>query len=189
MFALPPGTSAKLVHVNIRGEFRGQDVTPQADVRLEVALPNAILDAFDPALRTCLYMPAPPAHPQAKLPELPGIDAVSDTPALRFPDLAMPVKWNAEGAGYRATIETASGTLPPLTLAGLTLKSVKLDCLDGGTVGVDFTLSTTQSPDVDTIAELARFVQRSVKLALEPPSIAEESGDLEGFPEPEEIPY
>jgi hypothetical protein len=122
MFALPPGTAAKLVHVNIRGEFHGVDVVPQADIRLEVALPNAILDAFDPALRTCLYMRAPPAHPQAMLPDLPGVEPVSDTPALRFPELAMPLKWGAEGTGYTTTIETASGLLPALTLQGVTVK-------------------------------------------------------------------
>lgn len=182
MFAIPPGTAAKLVHVNIRGEFHGVDVIPQADIRLEVALPNSFLDALDPSLRTCLYMRAPPPHPAAMLPDLPGIEPVSDTPALRFPDLSMPLKWGAEGVGYSATIEAASGVLPPTELAGLTVKAIRLDCQDGGTVGVDFTLSTTQSPDVDVIAELARFVQRAVRLGLAPPQPAPDP-ELEEFPD------
>jgi len=183
MFALPPGTAAKLVHVNVRGEFHGVDVIPQADIRLEVALPNAILDAFDPSLRTCLYMRAPPPHPAAMLPELPGVEPVSDTPALRFPDLSMPLKWGGEGSGYTATIEAGSGVLPPLTLTGCTVRAIRLDCLDGGTVGVDFMLQTTQSPDVEVIAELARVVQRAVRLTLEPPKPPPETEALEDFPE------
>lgn len=180
MFALLSGTAAKLTNVNIRAELHGSETVPQADIRFEVALPNAILDAFDPALRTCLYKPAPPPHPQAKLPELPGIEPVSDVPALRFPELSMPLRWEAEGSGYTATIETmVHGTAPPLKLSGVTVGAIRLDCLDGGTVGVDFRLQTTNAPDVETIAELACYVQRMVRLTLVPPVVAEE---IDAFP-------
>jgi hypothetical protein len=180
MFALPAGTQAKLVHVNIRGEFHGTETVPQADIRFEVALANTVLDAFDSALRTCLYKPAPPAHPQARLPELPGIEPVSDTPALRFPELAMPLRWEAEGKGYRLTVEAP--VLPaPLALADVTVNSIRLDCLDGGTVGVDFRVQTTNAPDVETIAALARMVQRTVRIALAPPDEADEP-TFEDFP-------
>lgn len=180
MFALPAGTAAKLVHVNLRGEVHGTDVVPQADIRFEVAMPNAILDAFDPALRTCLYKPAPPPHPQARLPELPGIEPVSDTPALRFPELAMPLRWDAERKGYRLDVEPL-GHLPALALANVTVGALRLDCLDGGTVGVDFRVTTTDAPDVETIAELARMVQRAVRIALRPPEASDEA-EFEDFP-------
>jgi hypothetical protein len=185
MFALPTGTAAKLVHVNIRGELHGSDVVPQADIRFEVAMPNAILDAFDPALRTCLYTSAPPAHPQAKLPELPGIEPVSDTPALRFPELLMPLRWEAEGKGYRLTVEAPLLAFP-LALEDVVIGAIRLDCLDGGTVAVEFRAQTTQAPDVETIAELARMVQRTVRVGLEAP-IEPDIGTLEEFPASEAV--
>lgn len=174
MFALDAGTQAKLVHVNVRGEFHGSDVVPQVDLRFEVACPNAILSAFDPMLKTCLYKPAPPPHPAARLPELPGIEPVSDTPALRFPDLAMPLRWDAEGKGYTLAIDTLSGMGDPVRLTGVSVAGIRLDCLDGGTVGVDFRVTTTESPDADVIANLARYVQRTVRLALAPPTPPDE---------------
>jgi hypothetical protein len=192
MFALPPGTSAKLVHVNIRGEFHGNETVPQADMRFEVALPNRILDAFDPSLRTCLYMPAPPAHPGARLPELPGIAPVSETPALRFPDLVMPLRWAEEAGGYTlVVVPMVHGAEPPLTLPAVKLGAVRLDCLDGGTVGVDFRVQTTAAPDVETIAELARYVQRTVSIELRPPAAPVETDALDAldtFPDPVTLP-
>ena len=85
MFTFPPGTTAKLVHVNIRAELHGTETVPQADLRFEVALPNSFLDALDPALRTCLYKPAPPPHPAAMLPELPGIGSGVGCPRIALP--------------------------------------------------------------------------------------------------------
>lgn len=192
MFALPPGTSAKLAHVNIRGEFHGAETVPQADLRFEVALPNSFLDALDPALRTCLYRPAPPPHPAAMLPELPGIVPVSDTPALRFPELGMPLKWDEEGKGYTLAVQPMiHGTAPPLVIMDCSVGAIRLDCLDGGTVGVDFRVQTTGSPDVETIAELARYVQRTVTIELRPPAAPPDTD--EAFPEPvgapEEAPF
>jgi hypothetical protein len=189
MFALPSGTCAKLVHVNIRAELHGAETVPQADLRFEVALPNSFLDALDPALRTCLYRPAPPAHPGALLPELPGIAPVSDTPALRFPELAMPLKWDEEGAGYTLSVQPMiHGGAPPLVIPECTVDAIRLDCLDGGTVGVGFRVQTTNAPDVDTIAELARFVQRTVTIELRPAKVPE-TADVETFPEPEDAPF
>ncbi|HSJ40671.1 MAG TPA: hypothetical protein VK955_06420 [Xanthobacteraceae bacterium] len=186
MFALPPGTSAKLVNVNIRAELHGTETVPQADMRFEVALTNAFLDALDPALRTCLYRPAPPPHPAAMLPELPGIAPVSDTPALRFPELGMPLKWEEEGAGYALTVTPmVHGTAPPLMLREVTVGAIRLDCLDGGTVGVDFRVQTTHAPDVETIAELARYVQRTVTIELTPPEPAS-NAEIDTFAEADE---
>jgi hypothetical protein len=183
MFALSAGTSAKLVHVNVRGEFHGADVIPQGDLRFEVACPNAILDAFDPTLRTCLYKPAPPPHPAAMLPELPGIEPISDTPALRFPELTMPLKWGAEGKGYTLAVDAGSIVL---VLRDVTVSGIRLDCLDGGSVGVDFRVSTTAAPDVETLVALAQMVQRNVRLQLTPPADAE-APEFEAFEDPEEV--
>ena len=178
MFELAAGTSAKLVHVNIRAELHGTETVPQADMRFEVALPNTFLDALDPDLRACLYVAAPAAHPAAMLPELPGVEPVTDTPALRFRALAMPLRWEEEGQGYTLAVQPmVHGTAPPLTLPEVTVGAIRLDCLDGGTVGVDFRIQTTHAPDVETIAELARYVQRTVTIALSPRAPPPEDAD------------
>lgn len=180
MFALPPGTSAKLVHVNIRGEFHGNETIPQADLRFEVALPNDILDAFDEDLKACLYMRMPAAHPDAKLPELPGVTPVSTVPTLRFPNLSMPLRWDEEANGYTLVVSPmVHGSAPPLVLPSVRVGSVRLDCLDGGSVRVDFRIATTDAPDVDTIAELARYVQRTVTVELRPPAPPVEGSEFE----------
>lgn len=181
MFSLPPATRAKLSSLNVRGEFHGSEVSTQIDLRFEVALPNAILDAFDPALRTCLYMRAPKAHPAAKLPELPGIEPVSDTPALRFPELGMPVKWEAEAAGYALIVDG-------LELEDVKVGQIRLDCLDGGTVNMDFRVQTTTSPAPELIATLSSLVQRTISIALEPSQAAPTKDVFEDFPEAE-VPF
>ena len=106
---------------------------------------------------------------------------------MRFPELGMPIKWEEEGSGYRLSVQPMiHGSAPPLVIPDCTVGAIRLDCLDGGTVGVDFRMQTTGSPDVETIAELARYVQRNVTIELRPPAAPPETN--EAFPEPESLP-
>jgi hypothetical protein len=81
-FELVETTQVKLLHVNHRKEFHGDDKVQAVDLNFEWETTNECLDLLDPALRTMLYFNAAAAEGQEGLPEV-----LSVLPNLRCPHL------------------------------------------------------------------------------------------------------
>lgn len=81
-FELTEVTEAKLLHVNHRKEFHGEDKVQAVDLNFEWETSNDRLDLLDPALRQALYCNAAAEDGQAGLP-----DVLAILPNLRVPHL------------------------------------------------------------------------------------------------------
>lgn len=81
-FELSSVTEVKLLHVNHRKEFHGEEKVQAVDLNFEWETSNEKLDLLDPALRTALYFNAAANEGQEALPEVLAI-----LPNLRLPHL------------------------------------------------------------------------------------------------------
>ncbi len=81
-FELTAVTEVKLLHVNHRKEFHGEERVQAVDLNFEWETSNEKLDLLDPALRTVLYHNAAAEEGQEALPEVLAI-----LPNLRVPHL------------------------------------------------------------------------------------------------------
>lgn len=81
-FELTEVTQVKLLHVNHRKEFHGDEKVQAVDLNFEWETGNEALDRLDPALRQALYFNAAATEGQAALPEVLAV-----LPNLRCPHL------------------------------------------------------------------------------------------------------
>lgn len=81
-FELQSVTEVKLLHVNHRKEFHGDEKVQAVDLNFEWETSNEALDLLDPALRQALYWNASAEAGQEALPEV-----LSVLPNLRIPHL------------------------------------------------------------------------------------------------------
>lgn len=81
-FELPEVTEVKLLHVNHRREFHGEEEVLAVDLNFEWETGNESLNKLDPALRTALYHNAAADEGQEALPEVLAV-----LPNLRIPHL------------------------------------------------------------------------------------------------------
>ncbi len=106
-FELPPSTEVKLLHVNHRYEFHGEDRVLAVDLNFEREASNDQLDLLDPALRLALYCNRAATDGQASLPEV-----LKVLPNLRLPHLnGQKFKWHGTDKfkGYDFTLDYGLG--------------------------------------------------------------------------------
>jgi hypothetical protein len=153
-------TKGKLIDVNPRSEKRGaHDLVPAVDLRLQVDTTNGALAQLDPDLRDWLYR----ASTQETLP---GVDAVSDQSALRFPELGQPLHWGGEGKGYALTFDFGISPETDIQLHGCKLHKVTFTVKDGGTVQLTFSVSCCEGITREQVGELGTRVQHDVFFTL-----------------------
>jgi len=87
-------TRVKLVAVNARMEYHGDNEVLVKDLKIEFSAPNQVLDQLSPGLRASLYRPS--GSPQQALPDT-DLDHLTD---LKHPNIV----------GYKAN-DAANGTL------------------------------------------------------------------------------
>lgn len=81
-FELQEVTRVRLLHVNHRKEFHGDEKVPAVDLNFEWEGSNEMLDRLDPSLRQALYFNSAAVEGQEALPEMLAI-----LPNLRVPKL------------------------------------------------------------------------------------------------------
>jgi len=160
--------TVKVANVNFRAEKHGEDNKLACDIKIEAHCPASALDAFDPALRECLFR-APVAGEQQSLPMEDG-EAKTER---RCPKLS-PLKWDEDFPGYKLEISEGLGLKKPLALAA-ELSKFQFEPLDGGSVKITFSASCY--PDAKESGLLAEQIQEDVTITLKAPAPAEWPAD------------
>lgn len=126
----------RVANVNLRSEHHGEVDVPAVDIKLEWVTSNEVLSAFHAKMREAFYE-------RDHEPGLPGMSEAMA--ALVFPDLD-PLKIHTEETGLSLRIVHGLSGSSDLVLKDCTASNFKLDMLQGGSIEVTFTVSTT---DID----------------------------------------
>lgn len=163
-------TKAKLASVNIRSEKHGAELVPAVDLKLTLDASNDVLLKFDPNLKESLYAAIPKDASQQQ--DLEGVDPVSDLKKLRFPKMAMPLKWEHQGAGYELQIDYGLGGDSNLIIDKCDVNNFAMDCKEGGTVELSLRVQASGVPE-GILGKLAGLVQHDIHIVLLAPTIEE----------------
>lgn len=153
--------TVKLSNLNPRAEKHGEDTKPALDLKIEVTCASAILAYFHPELRQHLFK-------RDDNPDL--VDQVIEgdgMTALRYPKMGA-IKWDWEGAGYRATVDYGMGGVSNIVLDEVKIDHFTIEALNGGSVSIAFRIIA--HPDADDVGKLCEFIQREIVLDLLPPA-------------------
>lgn len=157
---------ATISSVNVRAEKHGEDPVPACDVGITFECGAKVLDSLGKGLREVLY-----ANEDGRQARVPGSGDAEDGPKRRFPNLR-PLGFDMEWPGYKVGIvwgDLASSIT--LDLSDVTVKKIKAEPKDGGTVAVSLQMQC--HPKKEIYGDLAQLNQREIKLALAPPSASE----------------
>jgi hypothetical protein len=163
------------------------DVQPAVCLSIKVALPNSKLSMLDPTLQRFLYEKDGPASPNTNT--LAGIEPVSDLPDLTAAAKAIgAMGWEYEQTGCKLKIYSGATGHANLTLKDGTVRKLKLDPQQGGTVDHVFQFYTADV-DAETIGELGvlKSLERDIELTapeiISQQTTIEEAGDEVQTPE------
>jgi hypothetical protein len=150
----------RIVNFNPRAEKHGEDNKLAGDLKVEVTLPNSVLDEFDKGLRQAIYR-KPAKGEQQDL-----IDPASLT-SVQFPKIGA-LKWDEEFPGYDLEVFSGLGLSEPLILVDCTVRKFAFQPLEGGSVGVTF--SVICHPDPAEAGQLCALIQSEADVTLTPPA-------------------
>jgi hypothetical protein len=162
----PNTTKVKLISVSPNAEAHGDVNVPTLHLRFEVEMSNAVLALLHPQLRTWLYE-------EDTQETLPGVDAVSEYTALRFPELAAPFAWREEVEGNNLVIDYGLGGGSDIELTDCKLHKQVFEAKKGGTCKVSFTLSCAHDLSPLVVGTLALKVRQDMHIRLTAPLTAE----------------
>jgi hypothetical protein len=170
MFSLK-NAKAKLSNVNLRSELHGDKHVLATDLTIEATVSNDVLSEFHPALKSAMYEKADDA--QGELLDEPG-----RLTALKLPNLAQPLKWNAELEGYETTVHYGIGGESDITMIECEVDSFKFECKDGGSVTIKFRVIA--HPSEEQVGKLSGMIQSEIDISLVPPE--EQDAQQEDMP-------
>jgi hypothetical protein len=180
-FEFQTTTKAKLASVNIRSEKHGAELVPAVDLKLTMDASNDILAKFDTALKESLYAAIPKDESEQQ--DLDGVDPVSDLKKLKFPKLAMPIKWEHSGAGYELHIDYGLGGDSNLVLDKCDVNNFAMDCKEGGTVELSMRIQVSKVPE-EILGKLAGLVQHDIHIILTAPKLEDVQESIQSMESP-----
>lgn len=175
MFQLTTATKARLADIVVLSQKNRKDEdNPGAKLPIVFTLPNTILDAFAPGLRSMLFEKG--AGGQA---QLQGVDAASDTPGLSPIGAKVGVlPWKQEFSGYTLTFIIGTGRKASnIVIEDCTIGSLRFTLKEGGSIDLRCNVES-QNVTADQFGRLAMFKAREVELTLVAPEQRQE--DLGG---------
>lgn len=155
---------ATLTNVNSRPELHGEDKKLAADLKFEAHVHQNELEQFDRRLKPFLYEKASQGDLDADF-----------LPQLRFPLLAMPLKWAGEQVGGKLTVHQGISAKSDLVVDGCLFNEFKIEAIEGGSVALTFRVQI--HPDEKTIGKLCMLSGQEVKVSIEPPAEGEAGAD------------
>lgn len=158
---------ATITSVNLRKELHGDERVGAVDIGFTMTAPNTLLAQLDPQLVGTFYQGA--ASGQG---ELDG-----RLPDLRFPHLAMPIKWDYVGVGYEVALGYGMNDDRELRFIGCQIDKFKLDLKAGGSV--DISLRVIAHPAEEDVGELYELLGGEVALSLMAPEAGKEGDEPE----------
>ena len=145
-----------LDHINIRDEKHGDENVLAIDLKLHGNFDGDILAEFWPELRHSMFKKAEDGD---------LADQGSDAPtALRFPNLAIPLKFHDEIIG--AGVKMAYG-IGEIDLEVCDINKFAVTCHEGGTVSVAFRIQA--KPTGDQLSKLSQMLGTQVDVSINPP--------------------
>lgn len=168
MFQIAEFQEAKLATLTPRSETHGDDNVPAVSLRLELTVPNTILDTIDPKLREALFKPKPDAEP-----ELPDIEA--STPILRCNSIdrvTLPTKHE----GWTLAVDDGIDESQPSTFGGCKVDTFSVEPLQGGSIVLRFRVGTSDL-DAAKSGMLGMHVGQQIWITLTPPEPKPEAID------------
>lgn len=161
-FEFEDWTKAKLTHINHRTENIGDEKRPAVDLTFEVAALNTVLTMFDGGLMSALYAPL---RQDQEGQELPGVEAATPLPNLRFPSLEA-IKWGEKLTGYDLSIDYGLGGYRALELAGCNVTKFQITCADGGAVMLKFQVQCFTDLTEKTLGKLGLMIGAETAITL-----------------------
>lgn len=176
MLALLEMTSVKLDHAQVRQEHHGEALVPAIDLKFTWLTNNRSLDMIHPDLREYLFCKlskkallkrqvAKPEGEQDDL-ELPVDD---ELPNVRFTKLKYPLKWEYEAQGFTCTVDYGLGGKSNIVLKLCKMKDIKVAPIEGGSVEIEWTVSSAADISESIAGKLGLQQQREVHIELTPP--------------------
>lgn len=165
-FTFTEKTRVKLCALNPRAETHGTDKVPAIDMRVEWETTQAELLRFSPWMLHAFYTREGPGPAQGALEITDESDVI---PNLRFPLLAMPLRWDIECVGYTVTVDYGLGGRSNLVLADCRINNFTTDLKEGGSVVVGFRIQRQHATEKE-VGKLAMRVQQYIDIFVEPPA-------------------
>ncbi|RQO58004.1 hypothetical protein DBR47_14525 [Paucibacter sp. KBW04] len=167
IFALPADARLLLTKATPRKEHHGDDLVQAISLRLAWDTTNDNLALLHPNLKPLLFWKTPAVEAQADLEGLPEI-----TPNLRVPELALPLKFDAEFTGYTLNIEYGIDESSALELYVCALSKFTVDAREGGSVTIAWSLSSNKEITPEVVGILCGMEGEEIIATLTPPAIA-----------------
>lgn len=187
MFELLNPTKAKLLDVVVLSQKnRAPDENPGAKLNFEVQLSADILDAFDPKLKSMLFMKGAGSE-AAKQAALDGIPAASDMPNLTGIGMKVgKLSWSQELSGYKLVIDHGmGGKKSDLEITDGLLSNWRFIPKEGGTVIARMSFESANVTEAQ-FGRLAKMKSRDIEVKFQPPEEAQQqlAGDGKGEARP-----
>jgi hypothetical protein len=170
-FNLPTDSRLKLIKATPRKEHHGDDLVQAISLRLRWETTNEHLALLHPNLKDMLFWKVPALQAQEQLAGLTDV-----TPNLRVPDVTLPLKVDLDFSGYTFCIEHGIDETSALELYTCELDKFAVDAKEGGSVFIDWSLSSNKEITRDLVGALCGLEGEEVIATLTPPTIA--TGDL-----------
>lgn len=170
MFELLNPTKAKLLDVVVLSQKNRQpDENPGAKLNFEVQLSADILDAFDPKLKSMLFMKGAGSE-AAKQAALDGIPAASDMPNLTGIGMKVgKLSWSQELSGYKLVIDHGmGGKKSDLEITDGLLSNWRFIPKEGGTVIARMSFESANVTEAQ-FGRLAKMKSRDIEVKFQPP--------------------
>lgn len=163
MFELQSPSNVMLDKVNTRIEHHGEAHVLAVDLKVTLTTHNSVLDQFHSKLRAMLFcsLAADQMDGQGEL-SLP----VSDLPNITFTKIDYPIKWDLEATGYTCKVDHGLGGKSDLVLNLCTLKNFRFSPIEGGSVEVEFTISSAADIDERIAGKLSVMQQSDIAITL-----------------------
>lgn len=158
-------TATRLLSLNVRTENHGEGLARAIDLKCQMDAPNTFLQQLAPELLAMLFMPVEASEPQAKL------DGVPETlPLLRSHVIKWPMELEGDYSGYQITVDRGLGGTSNMVLQEAKLNKLRLTCLEGGTVQLQYRLQVSGVGD-EVIGRLSSYIKADMFVALLPPQV------------------
>jgi hypothetical protein len=156
---------AKLSNINLRSEKHGEEGVLAIDLGIEATVSNDTLSEFHHSLKSAFYEKGDDAQKEL-------LDEPGRLTKLKFPNLGQPIKWDQEFEGYEATVHLGIGGPSDVVMTECKVDSFRLDCKDGGSVGIKFRVLA--HPSQEQVGKLSGLIQSDIELTLLPPEEQQE---------------
>lgn len=170
-FELTTVTQAKLLHVNHRKEFHGDEQILAVDLNFEWETGNDALDLLDPQLRQALYWNAAATEGQETLPEV-----LKVLPNLRVPLLnggKFKYRGNDKFKGYDFVLDYGLGDAEAnVEFEDCAVGKYEVEAKEGGTVVIRWQVSYAGDRITEgTLFKLIAHEQKTVFITLKAPAV------------------